>query len=80
VDINLPNMSGIECVQRLKSKTPETLFVMLTVYEDNNRLFESLTAGASGYLLKRTPPAKLLSAIREAHSGGSPSQFDCARW
>jgi DNA-binding NarL/FixJ family response regulator len=58
---------------------PDTQFVMLTVYEDNNRLFESLTAGASGYLLKRTSPAKLLAAIREAHEGGSPMTPQIAR-
>jgi DNA-binding NarL/FixJ family response regulator len=54
MDINLPGLDGVECVRRLKAQIPETQFVMLTVYEDNNRLFKSLTAGASGYLLKRT--------------------------
>ena len=57
MDINLPGIDGIECVRRLKPKMPDSHFVMLTVYEDNNRLFKSLMAGASGYLLKRTPPA-----------------------
>lgn len=79
MDINLPNMNGVECVRRLKPQMPDTQFVMLTVYEDNNRLFESLTAGASGYLLKRTSPAKLLAAIREAHEGGSPMTPQIAR-
>ena len=79
MDINLPGMDGVECVRALKVKMPETQFIMLTVYEDNNRLFKSLTAGASGYLLKRTPPAKLLQAIREAHVGGSPMTPQIAR-
>jgi DNA-binding NarL/FixJ family response regulator len=69
----------VECVQQLKVKLPGTQFLMLTVYEDNNRLFKSLVAGASGYLLKRTPPAKLLAAIREAHAGGSPMTPQIAR-
>ena len=79
MDINLPKMDGVECVRRLKSQLPEVQFVMLTVYEDNNRLFQSLTAGASGYLLKRTSPARLLSAIREAQAGGSPMTPQIAR-
>lgn len=79
MDINLPGMDGVECVQRLKAKLPGTQFLMLTVYEDNNRLFKSLISGASGYLLKRTPAAKLLAAIREAHAGGSPMTPQIAR-
>jgi DNA-binding NarL/FixJ family response regulator len=79
MDINLPGMDGVECVRQLKAKMPDAQFVMLTVYEDNNRLFKSLMAGASGYLLKRTPPAKLLDAIREAHAGGSPMTPQIAR-
>ncbi len=79
VDINLPGMDGIECVRQLKPKMPDAQFLMLTVYEDNNRLFKSLMAGASGYLLKRTPPAKLLAAIREAYDGGSPMTPQIAR-
>jgi len=79
MDINLPKMNGVDCVRILKSAMPETQFIMLTVYEDNNRLFQSLTAGASGYLLKRTSPTKLLSAIREAHAGGSPMTPQIAR-
>jgi DNA-binding NarL/FixJ family response regulator len=79
MDINLPGMDGVECVRQLKAKMPEAQFVMLTVYEDNHRLFKSLMAGASGYLLKRTSPAKLLSAIREAHEGGSPMTPQIAR-
>ncbi|HXT13609.1 MAG TPA: response regulator transcription factor [Candidatus Angelobacter sp.] len=79
MDINLPQMDGVECVRTLKPQMPTTQFLMLTVYEDNNRLFKSLTAGASGYLLKRTSPAKLLQAIREAHLGGSPMTPQIAR-
>ena len=79
MDINLPGIDGVECVRQLKVKLPGTQFLMLTVYEDNNRLFKSLVAGASGYLLKRTPPAKLLAAIREAHAGGSPMTPQIAR-
>jgi len=79
MDINLPQMDGVECVRALKPQMPGTQFLMLTVYEDNNRLFKSLTAGASGYLLKRTSPAKLLQAIREAHRGGSPMTPQIAR-
>jgi DNA-binding NarL/FixJ family response regulator len=79
MDINLPGLDGVECVRQLKQQMSEAQFIMLTVYEDNNRLFKSLMAGASGYLLKRTPPAKLLSAIREAHAGGSPMTPQIAR-
>lgn len=79
MDINLPGMDGVECVRQLKLKMPDSQFVMLTVYEDSNRLFKSLVAGASGYLLKRTTPAKLLEAIKEAHSGGSPMTPQIAR-
>jgi DNA-binding NarL/FixJ family response regulator len=79
MDINLPKMDGVECVRRLKLQMGTTQFVMLTVYEDSNRLFKSLVAGASGYLLKRTTPSKLLAAIREAHRGGSPMTPQIAR-
>jgi len=79
MDINLPGMDGVECVRQLKIKLHDTQFIMLTVYEDNNRLFKSLMAGASGYLLKRTTPAKLFAAIREANEGGSPMTPQIAR-
>jgi DNA-binding NarL/FixJ family response regulator len=79
MDINLPGMDGVECVRRLKVRMNATQFVMLTVYEDSNRLFKSLVAGASGYLLKRTTTAKLMAAIREAHLGGSPMTPQIAR-
>ena len=71
-DIGLPGLSGIEGVRILKGRFPEMQILMLTVYDDDDRIFDALCAGASGYLLKRTPPAKLLENIREAMSGGAP--------
>jgi DNA-binding NarL/FixJ family response regulator len=79
MDINLPGMDGIECLRRLKDRMAETQFIMVTVYGDNERLFRSLMAGASGYLLKRAPFARLVEAIREAHTGGSPMTPQIAR-
>ena len=71
-DIGLPGMSGIEGVRILKERYPAMHVLMLTVYDDDDRIFDALCAGASGYLLKRTPPAQLLDNIREAMSGGAP--------
>jgi DNA-binding NarL/FixJ family response regulator len=79
MDINLPGMNGIECVQRLKTILPKIQVLMLTVFEDEDQLFKSLKAGANGYLLKRTKPAKLLEAIEEVHSGASPMSGKIAR-
>jgi DNA-binding NarL/FixJ family response regulator len=79
MDINLPGMKGYECVRQLKAARPEVQFLMLTVYEDSDSLFNSLKAGASGYLLKRTASAKLLEAIRDVHTGGSPMTPQLAR-
>jgi DNA-binding NarL/FixJ family response regulator len=79
MDINLPRMSGIECARALKAKFPTLQIVMLTVFEDAEMVFESLRAGACGYLLKRTPPHKLLEAIDEVHKGGSPMSANIAR-
>lgn len=79
MDINLPGMNGVECVRRLKALLPATQVVMLTVYEDTDNIFNALAAGASGYLLKRTPRAELLEAIREVHRGGSPMTAHIAR-
>ena len=79
VDINLPKMSGIECVRHLKPLCPKTQFLMLTVYEDTDLIFESLKAGASGYLLKRSEPTRILSAIEEVHAGGAPMTAEIAR-
>lgn len=78
-DINLPGMSGIECVRRLKPEMPGTQFVMLTVYEDADHIFNALAAGASGYLLKRTKRAGLLAALSDVQAGGSPMSSDVAR-
>jgi DNA-binding NarL/FixJ family response regulator len=79
MDIHLPRMSGIECVHQLKMLDSEIPIVMLTVYEDEDKLFKSLMAGASGYLLKRTAPAKLLVAIKQVYSGGAPMSAQIAR-
>jgi DNA-binding NarL/FixJ family response regulator len=79
MDINLPGMSGIECMRRLKAQMPKLQVLMLTMYEDNEKVFQSLMAGASGYLVKRTSPAELLKAIEEVHSGASPMSGKVAR-
>jgi DNA-binding NarL/FixJ family response regulator len=79
MDINLPGMNGVECVRRLKPLAPTTQVVMLTVYEDTENIFNALAAGASGYLLKRTPSAELLAAIRDVNQGGSPMTTHIAR-
>jgi DNA-binding NarL/FixJ family response regulator len=79
MDINLGGMSGIECVEKLKVQAPHLQILMLTVYEDTDQIFQALAAGASGYLLKRSSPTKLLQAIREVHAGGSPMTSSIAR-
>lgn len=79
MDINLPGMSGIEAVRALKQKCPRTQFIMSTVYEDDENIFESLKAGASGYLLKKTAPSKILDSITEVYHGGSPMSSQIAR-
>jgi DNA-binding NarL/FixJ family response regulator len=79
MDINLPGMSGIECISKLKVPRPDLPILVLTVYDDDEKIFESLRAGASGYLLKKTPPVKLLEAIMELHNGGSPMSSSIAR-
>ena len=79
VDINLPKMNGIECVRKLKSLLPGTLILMLTAYEDSDKIFKSLLAGASGYLLKRTPQNEILQAIADVHRGNSPMTGHIAR-
>lgn len=79
MDINLPGMKGYECVRQLKAANPAVQFLMLTVYEDSDSLFNSLRAGASGYLLKRTASARLLEAIRDVFEGGSPMTPQLAR-
>ena len=79
MDINLPGMSGVECVRQLKQLIPQTQVLMLTVYEDTENIFNALAAGAGGYLLKRTPSKELLEAIQEMHQGGSPMTMHIAR-
>ena len=79
VDINIPNLGGVECIRKLKSSLPETQFIALTTYEDSNRIFDALLAGATGYLLKQTPRATLISTLRDLHAGGSPMTSNIAR-
>lgn len=79
MDINLPGMTGIECVRALRIAAPSVRIVMLTVYDEVGQLFKSLMAGACGYLLKRTPREKLLEAIAEAQMGGAPMTRKIAR-
>jgi DNA-binding NarL/FixJ family response regulator len=77
-DIGLPGMSGIEGIRILKERHPALVVLMLTVYDDDDRIFEALCAGASGYLLKKTPPARLLESLREAVAGGAPMSPEVA--
>jgi len=79
MDINLPGLNGVECVRRLKAKLPATQFVMITVYEDPDRVFNALAAGATGYLVKETGREELLAALRDVHRGGSPMSSGIAR-
>lgn len=80
MDINLGDgENGIDCVRQLKPLHPEILFMMCTVYEEDEKIFEALTAGANGYILKKTAPGKLLDAIRELHEGGAPMSSQIAR-
>lgn len=79
VDINLPQMNGIECIRRLKTVCPEVLCIVLTSYDNHASIFDALKAGASGYLLKRTPPAEIVASIGEACGGGSPMSPHIAR-
>ena len=79
MDIQLPGMSGIECVTRLKAQHPAVQVLMVTVYDNNDRIFDALAAGASGYLLKRDAPAKLLECLDDLLTGGSPMSSAIAR-
>jgi DNA-binding NarL/FixJ family response regulator len=78
-DIGLPGMDGIEGVGILKEKYPQLVILMLSVYDDNERIFDALCAGATGYLLKKTPPAKLIESLRDAFNGGAPMSSEIAR-
>lgn len=79
MDINLPGASGISAVRHLSERCPSCEFLMFTIYENNEQVFEALQAGASGYLLKTTPPEEMLEALRELHAGGSPMSAQIAR-
>lgn len=79
MDINLSGLDGVECVRRLKPQLPGTQVIMLTVYQNTGHIFNALAAGATGYLLKQTPPDELLSAIKSVHGGGSPMSSHIAR-
>lgn len=79
MDINLPGISGIECIRLVKKKIPHTQFMMFTVFENDEKVFEALKAGASGYLLKNTGLLQLVEAIEELHHGGSPMSANIAR-
>ena len=79
MDINMGGLNGIECVRKLKALAPDMQIVMFTVYEDTDQIFKALAAGATGYLLKRLPPPKLLQAIQEVQEGGSPMSSSIAR-
>jgi DNA-binding NarL/FixJ family response regulator len=79
MDINLPGMDGIACIKELTRQCPGTQFTMFTIYENNEQVFDALAAGASGYLLKNTPPEKIREALLELHQGGSPMSAHIAR-
>lgn len=79
MDINLPDRSGIECTARIKELLPETQVVMITVYDDSEKVFNSLRAGASGYILKRASPERISQAIKEVQAGGVPMSSEIAR-
>lgn len=79
MDINLPGMTGIECVRQVRAIDASIQFLMFTVYENNDQVFEALKAGASGYLLKRTPPRQIIDAVIELYNGGSPMSAAIAR-
>jgi DNA-binding NarL/FixJ family response regulator len=79
MDIKLPGMSGIQCVAEIKKTAPNTLVIMVTVYEDSERIFRALKAGANGYLIKSSPPEQLLESIRDVYKGGAPMSSHIAR-
>lgn len=79
LDIGLPGRSGIDIIQPLRERWPEADVLMLTVFDDSDRVFRALQEGASGYLLKSTPPAQILDAVREVHAGGAPMTASIAR-
>ncbi len=79
MDINMPGISGIDCIRKIKDDCPGTQFMIFTIYENDDKVFDALAAGASGYLLKKTPGDKIIEAIHELHEGGSPMSSQIAR-
>ncbi len=79
MDINLPGMSGIECIKKVKKQCPHSQFIMFTIYEDDEKVFEALEAGANGYLLKKTPLSKITDSLIELNEGGAPMSTQIAR-
>jgi len=78
MDISMPGMSGIECIKILKAEMPDTKFMIFTVHENDENVFEALKAGAAGYLLKKTPPPVIIESLKELHTGGSPMSANIA--
>ncbi|GAC1421697.1 MAG: response regulator transcription factor [Flavisolibacter sp.] len=79
MDINLPGMNGIDCIKKIKAQCPKTQFMMFTIYEDSEQVFEALSVGANGYLLKKTRPEQILDALKELYKGGAPMTASIAR-
>jgi len=79
MDIHLPGMNGIECIKKIKEKKPGIQFMMFTIYENSDTVFQALEAGAAGYLLKNTPPSKILESLKELYEGGSPMNAEIAK-
>jgi DNA-binding NarL/FixJ family response regulator len=79
MDINLPGMSGIDCLRKVKKLCPHSQFIMFTIYEDDEKVFEALEAGANGYLLKKTPMSRITDSLIELHEGGAPMSTQIAR-
>jgi DNA-binding NarL/FixJ family response regulator len=79
MDINMPGMSGIDCIRKIGSGCPHTQFMIFTIYENDEKIFDALAAGASGYMLKKTPTDKMIEAIKDLHHGGSPMSSMIAR-
>ena len=79
MDINMPGMSGIDCIRKIKDDCPATQFMIFTIYDNDEKIFDALAVGASGYILKRTPAEKIIEAIKELHNGGSPMSSMVAR-
>jgi RNA polymerase sigma factor (sigma-70 family) len=79
MDINLPGVNGVECIKIVKKSCPKCQFIMFTIYEDDEKVFEALNAGATGYLLKKTPLSKIADSLAELHEGGSPMSTQIAR-